>query len=134
MRQSRTRPRHGRADRGEATAQIVILTPILILLIFLGIQAAIYFHSANVASAAASQAAAAGSRHGSGIAEATAAAQQTLADLGDSGQAQTLATQDGAFVRVTVQVDVPRILPFFPDTVSRTAIEPNERFVPESDR
>jgi Flp pilus assembly protein TadG len=128
------RARRPRADRGEATVQIVILTPILILLVFLGVQAAIYFHSANVAAAAASQGAAAGSRQGSGIADATAAAQQTLADLGDSGQAQTVAEQDGAFVRVTVQIDVPRILPFFPETVSRTAIEPNERFVPESDR
>lgn len=129
-------PRRSRArvDRGEATAQVVILTPILILLVFLGIQAAIYFHAANVAAAAASQGAAAGSRRGSGIAEATAAADQTLADLGDSGEAQTTAEQDAAFVRVTVQVDVPRILPFFPETVSRTAIEPNERFVPESDR
>jgi len=123
-----------KSDRGEATAQLVILTPILILLVFLGIQAAIYFHSANVAAAAASQGAAAGSRRGSGIAEATAAAQQTLADLGDSGEAQTSAEQDAAFVRVTVQVDVPRVLPFFPETVSRTAVEPNERFVPESDR
>ena len=126
-----TRPE---VDRGEATAQLVILTPILILLVFLGIQAAIYFHSANVAAAAASQGAAAGSRRGAGIAEATEAAQKTLADLGDSGSAQTGAAQDAGFVRVTVEVDVPRVLPFFPDTVSRTAVEPNERFVPESDR
>lgn len=131
---TRDRERRATSDRGEATAQLVILTPILILLIFVGIQAAIYFHAANVAAAAASQGAAAGSRRGSGIAEATAAAQQTLVDLGDSGQAQTDAERDAAFVRVTVQVDVPRVLPFFPDTVSRTAIEPNERFVPESGR
>jgi len=131
---ARTASCRAKSDRGEATAQLVILTPILILLVFLGIQAAIYFHAANVAAAAASQGAAAGSRRGSGIAEATAAAQQTLADLGDSGQAQTVAEQDAAFVWVSVQVDVPRVLPFFPETVSRTAIEPNERFVPESDR
>jgi len=131
---ARSASRRAKSDRGEATAQLVILTPILILLVFLGIQAAIYFHAANVAAAAASQGAAAGSRRGSGIAEATAAAQQTLADLGDSGQAQTVAEQDAAFVWVSVQVDVPRVLPFFPETVSRTAIEPNERFVPESDR
>jgi Flp pilus assembly protein TadG len=131
---TRHRERRATSDRGEATAQLVILTPILILLIFVGIQAAIYFHAANVAAAAASQGAAAGSRRGSGIAEATTAAQQTLSDLGDSGQAQTDAEQDATFVRITVQVDVPRVLPFFPDTVSRTAIEPKERVVPESDR
>ena len=128
------RNRRRRLDLGEATAQVVILTPILILLVFLGIQAAIYFHSANVAAAAASQGAAAGSRRGAGIAQATAAAQQTLAELGDSGDAETVAEQDAAFVRVTVQIDVPRLLPFFPETVSRTAVEPNERFVPESER
>ena len=131
---ARRAQRGATSDRGEATAQLVILTPILILLVFLGIQAAIYFHAANVAAAAASQGAAAGSRRGSGIAEANAAARDTLSDLGDSGDAQTVAEQDAAFVRVTVQVDVPRILPFFPESVSRTAIEPNERFVPESER
>jgi Flp pilus assembly protein TadG len=138
MRSRRTRhnrtARNAGADRGEATAQLVILTPILILLVFLGIQTAIYFHAANVATAAATRGAAAGSGNGAGIGEATAAARQTLDDLGTAGHADPVASEGGGFVTVTVEVDVARVLPFFPDTVTRTAVEPTERFVPESDR
>jgi len=129
----RSSPHPGR-DRGEATAQLVILTPILILLVFLGVQTAIFFHAANVAAAAASQGAAAGSRSGAGVADATAAARQTLADLGAAGAAEPSVAQANGLVTVTVEVEVVRVLPFFPDSVSRTAVEPVERFVPESDR
>ena len=121
-------------DRGEATAQLVIITPILILLVFLGIQTAIFFHAANVAAAAAAQGAAAGSRRGAGTADAISAAEQTLGDLGVSTRASASATTGGSFITVTVEVEVSRVLPFFADTVGRTATEPIERFVSESDR
>ena len=121
-------------DRGEATTQLVVLTPLLILLVFLGIQTAIYFHAANVAAAAASQGAAAGSPVGSGAADAAAVAGQTIADLeGDAVRAPEVVS-GGGVVEVTVEIAVPRIVPFFPATVRRTAVEPIERFVPESDR
>ena len=56
-------------DRGEAVTQLVILTPVLVLLAFLGVQAAIYFHAANVATAAAAQGAAAASPRSAGSAD-----------------------------------------------------------------
>ena len=130
----RGRPPSVSRDRGEATAQLVILTPILIVLVFLGIQSAIFFHAANVAAAAAAQGAAAGSRRGAGSADAIAAAEQTLGDLGVSTNAAASAATDGSFITVTVEVEISRVLPFFPDTVGRTATEPIERFVAESDR
>ncbi len=121
-------------DRGEATAQLVIITPILILLVFLGIQTAIFFHAANVAAAAAAQGAAAGSRRGARSADALSAAEQTLGDLGVSTNSSASASTAGSFITVTVRVEISRVLPFFPDTVGRTATEPIERFVSESDR
>ena len=121
-------------DRGDATAQVVILTPILILLVFLGIQTAIFFHAANVASAAAAQGAAAGSRRGAGAGEAISAADQTLADLGVSTRASATSSGGANVVTVTVEVEMSRVLPFFPDSVTRSATEPIERFIPESDR
>ena len=124
----------GSHDRGEVSAQIVILTPLLILLVFLGVQSAIYFHAANVASAAASQGAAAGSPAGAGAGEAMAAATQALSDLGATGGAAPSVTAGADFVRVTIEVTVAHIVPFFPDSVQRTAVEPKERFVAESDR
>jgi len=121
-------------DRGDATAQLVIITPILVLLIFMGVQAAIYFHAANVAAAAASQGAAAASPRAATASDAAAAAQQLIADLGGNPAGPPVVSETDGFVSVTVSIDVPSIVPFFPESVSRTALEPRERFVPESDR
>ena len=128
------RPRPHRKDRGEATTQLVILTPILIILMFLGVQAAIYFHAANVAAAAASQGAAASSPSARGADSAVAAAQRTVADLGGHTSRPPMVAIDGNFVVVSVEISVTRIIPFFPSTVMRRAVEPRERFVPESNR
>ena len=122
-----------RRDRGEATTQLVILTPLLVLLVFFGVQTAIYFHAANVAAAAAAQGAAAASSL-SGPSSAVAVAQSTVADLGSHlVYAPTLSVSAG-YVSVSVVLSVPRIVPFFPNSVTRTVIEPRERFVPESSR
>ncbi len=121
-------------DRGEATTQLVILTPLLILLVFLGMQTAIYFHAANVASAAANRGAAAGSVATSSDGAAADEAQRTVDDLDGHAASAPRVGVIGGMVRVTVEVTVSRLLPFFPATVSRTAVEPRERFVPESQR
>jgi len=122
------------ADRGEATTQVVILMPLLILLVVLGVQTAIYYHAANVASAAASQGAAAGAPLGAGAGDAEAAARRTISDLAATGGAGPVAVASAGFVSVTVEIRVPHILPFFPDAVRRSAVEPKERFIPETDR
>ena len=116
---------------------MVILTPILIILAFLGVQTAIYFHAANVAAAAASQGAAAAApniRSNITSNNAVAAAERTVFELGGHNARPPSVTVDGSFVTVSVEVKVPRILPFFPSTVTRRALEPRERFVPESNR
>jgi Flp pilus assembly protein TadG len=129
------RPRSSsRSDRGEATTQMVILTPILALLVFLGVQSAVYFHAANVAHAAASQGAAAASFPSSGANEAITVAQSTVNDLGSHAARTPNVTIADGYVTVSVEVLVPRIVPFFPRSVTRTVLEPQERFVPESDR
>ncbi len=121
-------------DRGEAAIQLVLITPVLLLLVFLGIQAAIYFHAANVAAAAAAQGAAAASPRAAGGSQGSAAAQITIEDLGGTSSAAPSVVEANGYVTVTVTIDVPRILPFFPESVSRSALEPKERFIPESDR
>ncbi len=121
-------------DRGEAAAQLVIITPVLVLLIFLGVQAAVYFHAANVAAAAASRGAAAASARTADAGDGIEAAQRTISDLGSNSAGAPTVQESTTTVSVTVTIVVPRILPFFPDSVSRTALEPKERFVPESDR
>jgi Flp pilus assembly protein TadG len=122
------------SDRGEATAQVVILTPLLLLLVFLGIQAALFFHAANVATAAAAAGADAGSRLGGTEHAAIQAADQSLAELGAADRGSTVAELTSATVSVSVVVSVSRVLPFFPGSVTRTAVEPRERFLPEPER
>lgn len=113
---------------------MVIITPILILLVFLAVQSAIYFHAANVATAAASQGAAAGAPAGAAPATAVASAQRTVTELGGHTAHQPGVTMSDTFVVVSVEVTVPRIVPFFPSSVTRTMLEPRERFIPESNR
>jgi Flp pilus assembly protein TadG len=120
-------------DRGEATTQLVILTPILALLIFIGIQSAVYFHAANVATAAASQGAAAASASGASQ-DAAAVAQGTVDELGSHATRPPIVSVSDGFVSVSVALAVPQIVPFFPHTVTRTVLEPRERFVAESNR
>ena len=112
----------------------MILTPILVMLVFLAVQAALYFHAANVASAAAAQGAAAGSRLHSESAVAADVANQTVRDLGSRSASAPTVQLSPNDVAVTVEIAVSQIVPFFPDSVTRTAREPREQFIAEPDR
>ena len=57
-----------------------------------------------------------------------------VAELGGHTAQPPTAAIVGSFVVVSVEIAVPRIIPFFPSTVTRRALEPRERFVPESNR
>ena len=46
-------------DRGETTTQVLLAVPVVFSLLLLAVQSAVYFHTANVASVAAAQGAAA---------------------------------------------------------------------------
>lgn len=120
------------SDRGSTTAELVILFPVVMLMILLGLQSVVYFHTAHVAASAASQGASAaagtGLRDGAGIAEAFARR------AGSTPAGRPRVVDDGGTVRVAVELRVPSIVPFFPTTVVREADEPKERFVNEVDR
>lgn len=126
--------RRPRNESGEATAQLVIITPILLIMVFLAIQAALFFHAANVAAAAASQGAAAGSRLHAEAGVAAQAASTTVHELGATEAEAPSVAISATDVVVRVDVSVSQIIPFFPDSVSRTAVESRERFVPEPER
>jgi hypothetical protein len=121
-------------DRGEVTASTVLLIPVVVLLLMLGIQAAIWAHAAHVATASAANGAAVGATRGSGPVTAAAAALAMLADLDGEPVRAPSVVVDARTVRVTVAVAVPRLVPFFPTTVTRTALEPREEFRPEPTR
>lgn len=122
------------SDPGEATAQAVIAVPIVLLVLWLAVQMTVFLHGANVASAAASEGAAAAARYGSSTGAGERAIERTLAAL-DSDSTSSWSVRRAAGEAVaTVNLQVPRIVPFFPKTVSRSARERLEAFLQEADR
>jgi TadE-like protein len=121
------------SERGETTMQIVIIVPVLMLMILLGVQAAIWFHAANVAQVAASRGAGVGSTRSGGEAAATTEAEHVVLD--NQAELALVFVEAGTeTVSVSVTVEIPHLVPFFPDRVTRTQTEPIERFVSEADR
>lgn len=116
-------------DAGTAVVEYVVVIPVVFTLVLGGVQAAVYFHAANLASNAASRGAIEASHRNStsaaGVMEAHRAARE-------SGALATKAMVSGAsVVQATVQVRVARVVPFFPNSVTRTVRVPKERYVSE---
>lgn len=127
-------PRALRGDRGEATVELVIATPLLLLALLAIIQFAVWSHATHVAQAAASQAlAAARAQHGTAAAG-QAAGQRLLGDLAagplhDPG----LAVSRGAdSASASVRGEAAAVLPGVHLPVHAEASGPVERFVPDS--
>lgn len=121
-------------DRGEATAQAVIAIPVVLLILWVGVQATVFLHGANVADAAANEGAAVAARYGSSLGAGERAIARTLSALDASTGGSWSLRQASGEVIAKVNLRLPRIVPFFPLTVTRTAHEPQERFMNESQR
>ena len=104
----------------------------------LAIQAGLYFHTSNVAGAAAAQGATAASSVNMTSSVAVQQGQSLARNFVTAAGAQLFATPlvvvSAGMVSVTVQVKVPRIIPFFSSSVGRSVIEPLERFTFEVNR
>jgi len=122
----------GTRDRGEGVVGYVILVPVALFVVLLAVQAAVYFHEANIADNAAGRAAATASRRGSGSGAGRAEARAVVMESGS--RLVDIKVIDGALVRATVRLAVSRVVPLFPDSVERSATAPKERFVPEDER
>ncbi len=118
-------------DRGDTSVQIVITVPVIVLVVMLGVQMAVWYHAANVARSAAAQGASAGAVRDAGSGVARARADQVIAENGATG---TAAASRSTEVTVRVTIDVSHIVPFFPDTVTVSATEAVERFIAEDER
>jgi hypothetical protein len=123
-----------RRDRGSATSELVILTPILILLILLVVQMSIYFHASHVASAAAAEGATAGAGVSPDEGRAEIVAAEFVQQLGGEVSQPPHASIESEMMRVRVSLTIPAIVPFFTDEVVRQAVEPLEEVVVEADR
>lgn len=123
-----------RDDRGTVTAELLIATPLLFLLVLSVVQFALFEYAAHVAEAAAQQGLAA-SRVTGGTTDAGDTAAHAL--LGQIGSAvlsnEAVATTRGAITTtVTVSGDAEAVLPFFSLPVSVAASGVTEVFTPGS--
>jgi hypothetical protein len=100
----------------------------------MAVQGAVYMHTAHVASASAARGASAGASMNGGVIAALDAAVRSVAELSAQLVEEPQATIGDELVAVTVNLRVPQVAPFFNFNVSRTVVEPLERFIPEGDR
>ena len=122
-----------RGDGGEATTQLVLLTPVILLLVMLVVQVALASYVAHVAEAAAARGADAAAVSGGTSADGSRAVDDFLSGVATPARAP-IVTRDAASARAEVTLRVPHIVPFFPTEIARVATTPVERFLAPSER
>ena len=121
-------------ERGAGTAELVIATPLLLLLVLLIAQFALYMHAVHIAQAAASQALSAARISGGSSATGDTEGQRVLTQLGNGPlRATSVYVQRGAAqVSVTVTGTVTSLIPFTTLTAHAESVGPVEKFTPPS--
>lgn len=123
-----------RGDCGDASTQLVLLTPVLLLLVLLVVQLGLWLHASNVGAAAASRGVAAASVLDGSAAGGVAAATELADDAGARLASTPVVERRDGVVTARVEVRLRSLLPGLPRTVTRVAVGPIERFVPEPER
>jgi Flp pilus assembly protein TadG len=125
-----------RGDRGAGAAEVVIAVPLLMLIILLIVQFAVWEHATAVAQATAEEALAAARVQGGSAAAGQQRAIQVLGQIGSpvlTGP-QVSVTRTAAIATVQIHATAERVVPLpglsLPVTVTVTG--PVERFVPDS--
>jgi Flp pilus assembly protein TadG len=124
--------RRRRDDRGSVSIELVILLPALFAIMFLGMQAALYYHGRTVAIAAAQEGArAAGAEHGR-EADGVGAANDFLAEAGgDDVLTATSTTANRTTTTTTATVTVTgfslSVIPGWKVRITQSASVPVER-------
>lgn len=124
--------RHHRHERGAATTELVIATPLFLMLLMLIVQFALWQHANHVAESAAQEGARAARLDGGTISEGQATAQSFIDQLGRSviTSPQITATQNAQVVRVEVLGTAENVVPFLQLPVKGTSESSREVFTP----
>ncbi|MHB8341548.1 MAG: TadE/TadG family type IV pilus assembly protein [Mycobacteriales bacterium] len=125
------RSRAGRQS-GSATAELVIATPLLLLLLLGIVQFALWEHATHLAQAAAAQGLAAARVQGGGASAGQAEVAALLAQLGTGVLTDPVVTSRvlGGEVVVRISGQAEAVLPFWHLAVRATAVGPVEAFYP----
>ncbi|WP_245816716.1 TadE/TadG family type IV pilus assembly protein [Lentzea albidocapillata] len=122
-----------RADQcGTGTVELVIAMPLLLLMLLLGAQFALYMHATHIAQAAAAQALSMTRVSGGSTAAGYTKGQQILSQLGSGPLRETsMEIQRGpARASVTVTGTVIALIPLTTFSVQAEAVGPVEKFTP----
>lgn len=123
--------RLGDSERGSVTAELLIATPLLFLLVLGVVQFALFEHATHIAEAAAEQSLTVSRVEGGSAADGNAAAQNLLVQVGNavlSGVAVNT-TRGDATTSVTVTGHAEAVLPWLTLPVRVEMNGPTERFV-----
>ncbi|MGH3832387.1 MAG: TadE/TadG family type IV pilus assembly protein [Pseudonocardiaceae bacterium] len=122
-----------RGDRGSVSAELVIATPLLLVLLLVIVQFALWSHATHIAQAAASQGLAAARMQDATAAAGSAAARHVLEELGRGPLTNTRidATRGTDAASIRVSGDASMVIPFLRLPVHAEATGPVERFVPD---
>jgi Flp pilus assembly protein TadG len=123
-----------RRDRGSASAELVIATPLLLLLILGIVQFALWEHATHLAQAAAAQGLAAARVQGGTTTGGQTETRQVLTQLGSGVLIDpTISAQrTGTLISVTVRGHTEPVLPFLHLPVTVTVTGPVEQFTPDN--
>ena len=109
-----------RRDGGEVSLQTVLLTPVVLVLILVIVQAALWFHAVQLADGAADDAVTTAARYGASVGDGQQALTQFVGEAGGS-LASGRVEQQGEVIVATVTLDVPLVVPGWPARVTRSA-------------
>jgi Flp pilus assembly protein TadG len=126
----------GRDESGSAATELVIIMPAVMLLIMLVVQFALYYHGANVATAAAQDAVRAARVEAGSIGAGRNRADALLARSGSGTLegAQVVVSRDGRRLHVEVTGEVASVIPGVHLHITRDADGPIEQFLPPEQR
>jgi Flp pilus assembly protein TadG len=128
------RPRRATRDGGEVSLQTVLLTPVLLALVLVVVQAALWLHAVQIADNAAADGADAARRYLATDADGVAAASDFVTGSRSQLAGPPTVQRLGDRVVVDVVVRVPAIVPGWATSVHRSASGPIEQFVPAARR
>lgn len=126
----RIQPRPQRRERGAVSAELVVATPLLLLLVLAVVQFALWQHAVHVADAAAQEGARSARLEGGSAAAGQARAEEMLGRLGRTTVLDPHVTvrRDKERARVEVTGHASSVLPFLRLPVEAASEGPLERF------
>ena len=117
-------------ERGSASMQMVVLLPVLFSIMFLGLQAALFYHARTVAIAAAQEGARAAGAEAGSTADGIAAAHAFITAAGGSDVLETVSvsgSRGAQTATVTVRGTALSVIPGWRPAVAQSATVPVER-------